>query len=140
VERKRVGESANSSAARAPLSPASARSLSRALREETSAVSDMAKRPLKRVRITMTAICNATPSIRGSCTRGTRFPNKSYSPNLLEEGFCELCLEMSSAKFACTGFSEVRQESCKDHSFGGYAYPDRRHMLRMLLAKGRREA
>src|SRR5215207_5728286 len=84
VERKRVGESANFSAARAPLSPASARSLRRALREETSAVSDMAKRPLKRVRTTMTAICNPTPSIRGSCTRGARFPNPSYSPECVE--------------------------------------------------------
>jgi hypothetical protein len=56
VERKRFGESASSSAARAPLSPASARCLRRALREETSAVSDMAKKPLRRVRTTMTAI------------------------------------------------------------------------------------
>jgi hypothetical protein len=33
------------------------------LREETSAVSDMAKKPLRRISKTMTAIWNATPDM-----------------------------------------------------------------------------
>ena len=51
--------------ARAPLSPAWARSLRRALREETSAVSDMAKRPLRRGSATMIAIWKARLIILG---------------------------------------------------------------------------
>src|SRR5215208_5491281 len=77
VERKRFGDSASLRAARAPLSPASARSLRRALREETIAVSDMARRPLRRARTTMTAICSATPLMRSPCTRGGMVPNPS---------------------------------------------------------------
>jgi hypothetical protein len=59
VERKRFGESASSSAERAPSSPASARCLSPALRAETSAVSDMEKRPLRRIKTTTIVLCNA---------------------------------------------------------------------------------
>ncbi len=59
VERNRFGESANSSAERAPLSPASARSLRLPLRAETSAVSDMAKRPLSRIKSTTIVPCTA---------------------------------------------------------------------------------
>ena len=53
VERKRLGESARFSAPRAPPSPDSARCLRPALRAETSAVSDMEKRPLRSIRRTM---------------------------------------------------------------------------------------
>src|SRR5215218_8703091 len=90
VERKRFGESASSRATRAPLSPASTRCLSCALREETSAVSDMAKRPLRRVRTTITAICNATPSIRLCLTRMPKAPNQPYSPECVEGLFSEV--------------------------------------------------
>jgi hypothetical protein len=60
VERKRFGELASSSAERAPLSPASARCLRPAFRAETNAVSDMAKRPLRRIKRTTIALCNAS--------------------------------------------------------------------------------
>jgi hypothetical protein len=65
VERNRVGPSASSIAVRAPRSPASARCPRRALREETKAVSDMAKRPLRRVSATMIAIWKARLIILG---------------------------------------------------------------------------
>jgi hypothetical protein len=59
VERKRFGESARSSALRALPSPASARCLSPALRAETSVVSDMEKRPLRRIKMMTIVLCNA---------------------------------------------------------------------------------
>jgi hypothetical protein len=65
VERKRFGEFASSSAERARLSPVSARCLRPALRAETNAVSDMAKRPLRRIKRTTIALWNARAVISG---------------------------------------------------------------------------
>ena len=63
MERKRLGESASSSAARPPVPFLGALPQASPLREETSAVSDMAKKPLRRIRKTMTAIWNAALDI-----------------------------------------------------------------------------
>ena len=57
MERKRFGESARSRALRALPSPA--RCLSPALRAETSVVSDMEKRPLRRIKMMTIVLCNA---------------------------------------------------------------------------------
>ncbi|MNL50138.1 hypothetical protein D3C87_1731270 [compost metagenome] len=56
VERKRVGSSPSFTAAAAPLSPSSISFCSRALRAVTSAISDMANRPLRRMRAKSMAI------------------------------------------------------------------------------------
>src|SRR3712207_6277320 len=65
VERNRLGEFASSSAERARSSPASARCLRSAFRAETNAVSDMAKRPLRRIKRTTIAPWNARVVISG---------------------------------------------------------------------------
>jgi hypothetical protein len=49
----------------------------------------MAKRPLRRVRTTMTAICDATPSIRVCLTLRATVPNLLYSPEQVEGEFFE---------------------------------------------------
>ncbi len=70
VERKRFGEFASSSAERARSSPASARCLRLALRAETNAVSDMAKRPFRRIKRTTIALWNARAVISGPFVLG----------------------------------------------------------------------
>jgi len=60
VDRNRVGCSLRSTAARAPRSPSSASFCRRALRAETSAISDMANSPLISIRDSRIAISTTT--------------------------------------------------------------------------------
>src|SRR3954447_22719418 len=56
VERNRLGSSISRKAVRAPRTPSSAMCWSRDLRDDTTASSDIAKTPFKRVKATMMAI------------------------------------------------------------------------------------
>jgi uncharacterized protein (DUF1800 family) len=69
------------------------------LREETSALSDIAKRPLRMVRTTMSAICKGTPSIAVSFTRRATVLNPPFIHPTSWKGY--------SANFASWVFSEV---------------------------------